>query len=129
MLTQAQRSAILEMNAQRVSTRVIARVLKLSRQTIRQVLNSKSASVPEIQRAEKAEPHRQQILELLNTCKGNLVRVHEELTASGAVLSYQALTAFCRRQDIGKAPVVPAGRYHFDPGVEIQHACEASFNR
>jgi hypothetical protein len=49
------------------------------------------------------------------------VRVHEELTASGAVLSYQALTAFCRRQDIGKAPVVPAGRYHFDPGVEMQH--------
>jgi transposase len=121
MLTQAQRSAILEMNAQRVSLRGIARVLKLSRQTIRHVLNSKSASVPEIQRAEKAEPHRQQILELLNACKGNLVRVHEELTASGAVLSYQALTAFCRRQDIGKAPVVPAGRYHFDPGVEMQH--------
>jgi transposase len=57
----------------------------------------------------------------LNTCKGNLVRVHEELSASGAVLSYQALTAFCRRQQIGKAPVVPAGRYHFEPGVEMQH--------
>jgi hypothetical protein len=49
------------------------------------------------------------------------VRVHEELTASGAVLSYQALTAFCRRQQIGKAPVVPAGRYYFEPGVEMQH--------
>jgi transposase len=121
MLTQAQRSAILEMNAQRISLREISRILRLSRQTIRQVLRSKSTLVPEIQRPEKAEPYRQQILDLLANCKGNLVRVHEELIASGAALSYQALTAFCRRQEIGQAPVVAAGRYHFDPGVELQH--------
>ena len=66
-------------------------------------------------------PYRQQILELLPACKGNLVRVHEELVAGGAELSYQALTAFCRRQGIGQTPMVPAGRYHFDPGVEMQH--------
>ncbi len=41
--------------------------------------------------------------------------------AGGAELSYQALTAFCRRQGIGQTPMVPAGRYHFDPGVEMQH--------
>jgi hypothetical protein len=49
------------------------------------------------------------------------VRVHEELTASGATLSYPALTAFCRRQGIGQTPIVPAGQYHFEPGVEMQH--------
>jgi hypothetical protein len=49
------------------------------------------------------------------------VRVHEELTAGGAALSYPALTAFCRRQGIGQTPPVPAGQYHFDPGVEMQH--------
>ncbi len=53
----------------------------------RQVLRSKSTLVPEIQCPEKAEPYRQQILDLLVNCKGNLVRVHEELTASGVVLS------------------------------------------
>ena len=121
MLSQAQRSAILEMNAQRISIREISRVLRLSRQTIRQVLRSNSTLVPEIQRTEKAEPYRQQILDLLANCKGNLVRVHEELIASGASLSYQALTAFCRRQAIGQTPVVPAGRYYFEPGVELQH--------
>jgi hypothetical protein len=57
----------------------------------------------------------------LNTCKGNLVRVHEELVAGGAVLSYPALTAFCRRQGIGQSPIVPAGQYHFEPGEEMQH--------
>jgi hypothetical protein len=49
------------------------------------------------------------------------VRVHEELLADGAALSYQALTAFCRRQGIGQEPIVPSGRYHFEPGVEMQH--------
>ena len=49
------------------------------------------------------------------------MRVHEELAAGGATLSYPALTAFCRRQGIGQTPVVPAGQYHFEPGVEMQH--------
>jgi transposase len=85
------------------------------------VLQSNSTNVPEIARAEKAEPYRQQILDLLPSCKGNLVRVHEELVADGATLSYQALTAFCRRQGIGQKPVVASGQYHFAPGVEMQH--------
>ncbi len=121
MLSQAQRTAILEMNSQRVSIREMARLLHLSRQVIRQVLRSNSTLVPEIHRAEKAEPYRQQILDLLSTCKGNLVRVHEELTAGGAALSYQALTAFCRRHGLGQTPSEPAGQYHFEPGVEMQH--------
>ena len=121
MLSQAQRTTILELNAQGVAKREIARILKVSRATVRQVLRSNSAEVPELDRPEKAEPYRQQILELLSTCKGNLVRVHEELTAVGAILSYPALTAFCRRHGIGQAPIVPAGRYHFEPGEELQH--------
>src|ERR1700676_2452020 len=121
MLSQAQRTAILELSAKGVSKREIAHLLRLSRVTVRKVLRSNSSSVPEIQRAEKAEPHREQILDLLTACKGNLVRVHEELKASGAAMSYQALTGFCRRQGIGQTPVVPSGQYHFEPGVEMQH--------
>jgi Mu transposase-like protein len=88
---------------------------------VRQVLRSNSTAVPELPRAEKAEPYRQQILELFPQCQGNLVRVHEELQASGAELSYPALTAFCRRQGIGSQPPVAAGRYDFAPGEEMQH--------
>src|SRR5207302_5373121 len=80
-----------------------------------------SAQVPVLQRAEKSEPYRQQILELLPRCKGNLVRVHEELTASGAVLSYQALTSFCRRHGLSAPPQQPVGQYDFLPGQELQH--------
>ena len=49
------------------------------------------------------------------------MRVHEELLAAGAELSYAALTAFCRRHGISQAPVIAAGRYEFEPGEEIQH--------
>ena len=121
MLSQAQRATILELHAQAISKREIARLLSVSRQSVRQVLQANSSAVPKIERAEKATPFRQQILELLPSCKGNLVRVHEELAAAGAVFSYPALTAFCRREGIGQEPIVPAGRYEFGPGVEGQH--------
>jgi hypothetical protein len=49
------------------------------------------------------------------------VRVHEELLAGGAQLSYAALTAFCRRHGIGYQPPVAAGQYDFAPGEELQH--------
>jgi transposase len=121
MLSQAQRTTILELNTQGVSKREIARVLNVSRLTVRQVLRANSPTVPALLRPEKAEPHRQQVLELMNTCKGNLVRVQEELAASGVNLSYSTLTAFCRRHGIGQPPAVAAGRYDFLPGEELQH--------
>jgi hypothetical protein len=49
------------------------------------------------------------------------VRVHEELLAAGAGLSYPAVTAFCRRHGIGYQPPVAAGQYEFAPGEEMQH--------
>ena len=121
MLSQSQRTTILELHAQGVKKREIARVLGISRLTVRKVLRSNSTQVPILQRAEKAEPYRQQILELLPRCKGNLVRVHEELTASGAMLSYQALTAFCRRHGLTQPPQQVVGQYDFRPGQELQH--------
>lgn len=125
MLSQSQRAAILELNTRGVSRHEIARVMKISRLTVREVLRSGSAQVPMLFRAEICEPYRQQILELLPNCKSNLVRVLEELKAGGANLSYSALTAFCRRHGIGQAPVVAAGRYHFSPGEELQHDTSA----
>src|SRR6516165_5954493 len=119
MLSQAQRTTILELHSQGVGKREIARVLRVSRASVRKVLRSNSTAVPELQRPEKAEPYRQPILELFEKCKGNLVRVHEELVAGGAELSYSALTAFCRRHGIGYAPPVPAGQYEFPPGAEL----------
>ena len=121
MLSQSQRTAILELHSQGVSKREIARVLNVSRLSVRKVLRSKSPALPVLVRPEKAEAYRIQILELLASHKGNLVRVHEELVSRGAEVSYPALTAFCRRHGIGQEPKVAAGQYHFEPGEELQH--------
>jgi transposase len=121
MLDQSARAAILKLRQQGHSIRGIARALKASRGTVRAVLRSATEPVPTLVRPEKATPYRDQILELYARCQGNLVRVHEELTASGAQFSYQALTAFCRRQGIGHEPKEPVGEYHFQPGQEMQH--------
>jgi len=72
-------------------------------------------------RAQRADPYRDEILVLYASCRGNLIRVHEELVAQGAKLSYQTLTAFCRRHEIGRESPRPTGRYDFEPGVEMQH--------
>ena len=121
MLDQSTRAAILKLQQQGHSIRGIARVMKLSRGAVRQVLRLASEAVPRIERPEKATPYRDEILELYQRCAGNLVRVHEELVTSGAQLSYQALTAFCRRQGIGHEPKKPVGEYQFLPGQEMQH--------
>ncbi len=121
MLDQSSRTAILELHERGLSIRQIARTLKASRGAVHDVIKSGSAEVPQLERPEKAEPYRQRILELLADCKGNLVRVHEELTGEGCELSYQALTAFCRRHEVGKKPKLRSGHYHFEPGQEMQH--------
>jgi transposase len=121
MLDQSTRAAILKLREKGHGTRAIARALGLSRAAVRKVIGSGSEAVPPLARAEKAAPLRDQIALHFARCKGNLVRVHEELVAEGATLSYQALTAFCRRHGIGHEPKAPAGRYHFEPGEEMQH--------
>jgi transposase len=121
MLNQNQRMTILELHSKGVSHRQIARLMSVARISVKRVIRSESTVPPAILRPEKADPYRQEILHLYGECKGNLVRVHEELLLSGADLSYPTLTAFCRRHHIGQKPKVPAGQYHFEPSQEMQH--------
>jgi transposase len=122
LLDQSIRTAILALHRKGLGIKAIARAMKLSRGAVRDVIRSGTAEVPRPPRAERAEPHEEEIRALYLRCKGNLVRVHEELLAAGAgPLSYQALTGFCRRRGIGHEPLKPSGRYHFEPGQEMQH--------
>jgi len=121
MLKRPERTAILELYRKGVGIHRIAKTLKISRTTVKKVIKSGSAEVPPIDRAEKAARHHEEIKRLHKLCKGYLVRVHEELQADGVELSYQALTAYCRRHGIGVEPKKPTGEYHFGPGKENQH--------
>jgi len=84
-------------------------------------LRSGVAEVPGLERDEKLGEHLEKVRTLHHRCKGNLVRVREELLADGIEVGYSSLTAFCRRHDIGQPTKQRAGRYHFEPGEEMQH--------
>lgn len=121
MLDRDLREAIFALKTRGLGVRAIARATRVSRNTVRAVLDRGSTQVPVLVRNETCEPHIDLIRELHTSCKGNLVRVHEELGANDVVVSYPALTSFCRRHEIGVTPKKPAGRYHFKPGEEMQH--------
>jgi transposase len=121
MLDEETRAAILKLRERGHGIRPIARTLRISRQVVRGVVQAGSATAPALARAEAPEPFRDEILAQHASCKGNLVRVHEELVERGAKFSYAALTAFCRKHGIGHSPREPDGRYEFKPGQEMQH--------
>ena len=122
MLSPERRTAILELRERGNSIRAIARAFKMDRDSVRKVLRRETGEPPpRYRRKEAGEALHDDILELYQTCKENLVRVHEELVARGATLSYQALTSYCRRHGLGEQPRLPEGEYHFLPGEESQH--------
>jgi hypothetical protein len=121
MLDEATRTAILKLHAEGHGSRRIAHALNIARSSVRRVIDIGSAVVPPLVRPELAAPWREQILELYARYQGHLGRVHDDLTRNGAALSYPALTAFCRHHGIGTAPPLPAGRYEFAAGSEMQH--------
>jgi hypothetical protein len=121
MLDQDTRTTVLRLAEQGQGARKIAAALSISRNAVRRVLRSGQAEVSGLARAERLAPHVDRVRELHESCSGNLVRVGEELRAEGVEVAYSTLTAACRRHGIGVVTKAPAGRYHFEPGEEMQH--------
>ena len=113
------RAAILALKAKDTPVRKIARLLKVSRNSVRQAIRrpppSEGLAEPQI------PPH---ILPLLQQtfalCEGNVVRVQEVLAADHEItIPYSTLTRWVREADL-RAPKQRAGRYHFGMGEEMQ---------
>ncbi len=121
MTPREKRIAILEMHKVGTSVRTIAQTLKAARNTVRVVIASGDPERAAMQRDSQLAEHLERVRGLHEGCKGNLVRVHEELARAGVGVAYTTLTAFCREQKIGVIEKVPAGNYHFQPGAEMQH--------
>ncbi len=121
MLDLDTRRVILRLQAEGHGARTIARTLSISRNAVRKVMRSGLADVPSLTRDEQLEPHLVRVRGLHVDCKGNLVRVHEELEREGIAVAYSTLTGFCRRHRIGVPEPQPSGRYEWAPGSEMQH--------
>ena len=115
------RTTILALARQGHGNKTIARWVGVSKTSVKKVIRSGQAGVPALERAEILDPHIDHIRKLYGACKGNLVRVHEELAGEGVDVAYPTLTAFCRRRGLGRKPKPRAGRYVFAPGEEMQH--------
>ena len=60
--------------------------------------------------------------ELYRQCRGNAVRIQEELAVRhGLGIPYSSLTWLVREMELRKQPVPRAGKYAFEPGEEMQH--------
>ena len=121
MLDMETQTVILRLKAEGHGVLSIARALKVSPNSVRNVLEANTCEVPSLERPSTAQPHRERIIELYALCQGNLVRVHEELASAGISIPYSTLTGFCRREGIGVKPKQRSGRYEFGPGEEMQH--------
>lgn len=121
MIDQETRRTILKLHKLQYGTRKIARTVEVSRTKVREIIAANTDEIPPVKRKLAAEEHRERIIQELAACKGNQIRVHEELVSDGIKISYAALTYFVRTQNLLKPPPLPAGRYVAKPGVEAQH--------
>ena len=120
MITPAYRATILQMKEKGTGINEISRTLKVARNTVRDVIKN-GAKVPHAKESQYNE-HLPVIKDLFRECKGNLVRVKEELESRHEVLiPYQTLTWLVRKEEIRKPKKKRSGQYVFKPGEEMQH--------
>lgn len=87
-------------------------------------LLKQSPRTEETQRPVKSqyEPHLLLIKELITVCRGNLVRVREQLAQEHQLsIAYSTLTYLVRQYQLLEAPPKRIGEYDFKPGDEMQH--------
>ena len=115
------RTAVLRLAKAGHGAKRIAKDLRISRSAVRAVLASGGAEVPKIERDLRLDGHEARVSELFIGCKGNLVRVCEDLVAEGITVSYSTVTRFCRGLGLGVQPKTRVGQYPHPPGAEMQH--------
>ncbi len=105
-------------------TRAIARTLNLPRSTVRRILKGRADTMPCLERPSWLDEHTERIGALIQSCRGNIVRVAEELAKIvEKPVGYSTLTRFCRANGLTprSSQNVQAGEYKTDPGQEMQH--------
>lgn len=121
MLDRDTRAAVLRLRQEGHGARTIGDALGISRHAVRRVLKQGDPTPPRIVRETVYDAHLERVRTLFVSCRGNLVRVHEELTREGVVGAYPTLTRFCRSNGVGVEPKKRVGTWEFQPGEEMQH--------
>jgi transposase len=117
MITEENRQAILSLHGNGVHIRQISRILKISRNAVKQVIRG----MPRAQRQSRYGDISSAVREAFTAVKGNAVRVQEILEERGHKVPYSTLTRIVRDLELREDRKKRAGAYTFGPGDETQH--------
>ena len=117
MITEESRQAILSLHGNGVHIRQISRILKISRNAVKQVIRG----IPRAQRQSRYEDISPDVREAFTAASGNAVRVQEILEDKGHKVPYSTLTRIVRDLELREDRKKRTGAYTFGPGAETQH--------
>ena len=121
MIDPIKEQVIREMAKHGIAKRMIAKQMKVGRNTVDRVLATEAVRPP-VSKESGYDQHIEQVRELFRDCQGNVVRVQEELAARYDIaIPYQSLTWLIRKYQLRIPAQKRAGRYHFEPSAEMQH--------
>ena len=121
MLTKELRQTIISLHEKGNSHRAISRLLKISRNTVHDVLAEGVAVVTSPRKENRWTTIIPVIREVFTRCKGNAIRIQEVLKAEyDTDISYSTLTRLLKEWGL-RQPLQRVGDYSFEPGVEMQH--------
>ncbi len=121
MISPDKRKAIVALHEEGMSLREISRRLKVSRKTVRDIIQHGGA-VPDTVRKDKIEVDPELLRRLHADCGGWIQRIHEKLTEEeGIKIGYSTLVRRMRELGVGQSPVGRCGRVADTPGAEMQH--------
>lgn len=121
MLNKEHRQIIIGLHNRGKSARSIAKLLKVSRNTVSKILTQGT----DLQNTKQLQKNTSEVApivrELFARCKGNVVRIHEILKEEyDKTIAYSTLTRLVRENELRASPK-RAGTYYFEPGIEMQH--------
>jgi transposase len=121
MIEPDKRKAIFLLHQEGMSMRQIARRLRLSRNTVRRVIQQ-NGQMPPVVHADKQQIDPELLRDLYGRCQGRIQRMHEILTEEHKILvSYPTLTRTLRQLGISTPAQQRCERVPDQPGLEMQH--------
>jgi transposase len=120
MLNKELRETILCLHQKGKSSRMIAQLLKVSRNTIRTVLKE-GIDKPFLSKKSEQTDLVPVLKEIFTRCQGNAIRIQEILKEEYAVeIAYSTLNRLIKENAL-RQPIKRVGEYCFEPGEEMQH--------
>jgi transposase len=122
MIETDKRKAVFLLHQEGQSVRQIARLLGLSRNTVRVIIQQGGVAPPPHPRADKQRLDEELLRRLYQECQGWVVRVHEKLVEEeGVTVTYSTLKRRLRELGISDPPSTRCERVPDQPGAEMQH--------